>query len=147
MHIYDIKMMFYDYLFGTPSILGWTPQQDARALAYMSTGMARMRASNGRRHYWYFFLKDINNRDLVRFLMLRNGLVPEFHMSKYYDSDNKQPAFRVHMVDLAKYNSLLQFTKDIQKFYDSEEKNTEDVARYIDRIKTGLNAQKRQRTK
>ena len=146
MYMYNLKMKLKDTFYGTPTILGWTRKQDARALASVSTGMARMRASNGR-HYWYFFMKDINNRDLVRFLMRRNGLVPEFHMSKYYDSDNKQPAFRVHMVDLVKYNDLLQFTNDIKTFYDSEEKNTADVARYVDRIKTGLNAQKRQRTK
>ena len=145
MNFYNIKTALKDTFYGEPTVLYGTPKQDARALADMSAGMVRVRATNGR-HYWYYFLKDIKDRDLVRFLMRRNGLVPEFHMSKYYDYDNKQPAFRVLMLDLAKYYHLDRFTIDIKDFFESEEKHTADVVRYIDTIKTKL-ANQKQKTK
>ena len=141
MHIYNIKAALKDAFYGTPTILGWTPKQDARALAAMSIGVSHLRASNGQA-YWYFFLKDINDRDLVRFLMQRNGLKPEFHMSKYYEYVGKTPAFRVRMTDISKYYYLGKFTNDIKMFFDSEEKTAADVARYIDTIKTKLDAQR-----
>ena len=145
MHIYDVKMWLRDTFYGEPSVLYGEPQQDARALAALSRGVLNLRARN-RQYYWYFFLKDDKDRDLVRFLLRRNGLRPEFHMSKYYDYDNKQPAFRVLMLDLAKYYHLDRFTIDIKDFFDSEEKHTADVVRYIDTIKTKL-ANQKQKTK
>ena len=145
MHIYDVKMWLRDTFYGEPSVLYGEPQQDARALAALSRGVLNLRARN-RQYYWYFFLKDDKDRDLVRFLLRRNGLHPEFHMSKYYDYDNKQPAFRVLMLDLAKYYHLDRFTIDIKDFFDSEEKHTADVVRYIDTIKTKL-ANQKQKTK
>ena len=142
MHTYNFTAKLKDAFYGVPVILGGTRGQDARALASMSAGMVRMRATNGR-HYWYYFLKDIKNRDLIRFLMHRNGLRPEFHMSKYYDYDNKQPAFRVRMSVLMKYSDLLQFTNDIKDAFDSNDKVSGDMARYIDTINQKLGEQKR----
>ena len=66
MHIYDVKMALRDTFYGEPSVLFGTPHQDANALVALSCGIFRLRAMNGR-HYWYFFMKDIRNRDLVRF--------------------------------------------------------------------------------
>lgn len=141
MHTYNVTAKLKDTFYGVPVILGGTRGQDARALASMSAGMVRMRATNGR-HYWYYFLKNIKNRDVVRFLMRRNGLVPEFHMSKYYDYDNKQPAFRVRMSVLMKYSDLLQFTDDIKDAFDSNDRAPVDMARYIDTINQRLSARK-----
>mgnify|MGYP003312060118 CR=1 FL=1 len=72
MHIYDVKMALRDTFYGEPSVLYGAPHQDANALAALSCGIFQLRAMNGR-HYWYFFMKDIKNRDLVRFLLRRNG--------------------------------------------------------------------------
>lgn len=141
MHTYNVTAKLKDAFYGVPVILGGTRGQDASALASMSAGMVRMRATNGR-HYWYYFLKDVKNRDVVRFLMRRNGLVPEFHMSKYYDYDNKQPAFRVRMSVLMKYSDLLQFTNGIKDAFDSNDRTPVDVARYIDTINQRLSARK-----
>lgn len=141
MHIYNIKAKLTDVFYGTPTILGWTPKQDARALAAMSVGVSHLRASNGQ-CYWYYFLKDINDRDLVRFLMRRNGLKPEFHMSRYYECVAKTPAFRVSMADISKSYDLGKFQNDIKMFFDSEERVAADVARYIDTTKTKLDAQR-----
>ncbi len=141
MHTYNVTAKLKDTFYGVPMILGGTRGQDARALGAMSVGMVRMRATNGR-HYWYYFLKDIKNRDVVRFLMRRNGLSPEFHMSKYYDHDNKQPAFRVRAQDLISYDDLMRFTNDIKDAFESGDKATVDMLRYIDTINKRLSDRK-----
>ena len=135
MHIYDVKMTLRDTFYGEPSVLFGTPHQDACALAVLSSGVFRLRAMNGR-HYWYFFIKDIKNRDLVRFLLRRNGLRPEFHMSNYYAEPH--PAFRVQMNVLNKYKYLSEFTKMLESEYSDDMKIEANVARYIDTIKTKL---------
>ena len=59
-------------------------------------------------------------------------------MSKYYDYDNKQPAFRVQMTVLNKSKFLSEFTKMLESKYSDDMKIEANVARYIDTIKTKL---------
>lgn len=132
---YNIKSALKDKFYGVPSLLGWTRGQDARALAELSCGATYTRAMNGH-HYWYIFIKDIENRDIVRFLLRRNGLVPEYHTSRYYGSP--QPAFRMRAATIAKYNDLINFIKSVEGSYKEELQRDPDVLRYIDTTKTKL---------
>lgn len=138
MHIYDVKMGLRDTFYGEPSVLFGTPHQDACALAALSRGVLNLCARN-RQYYWYFFLKDDKDRDLVRFLLRRNGLRPEFHMSKYYDYDNKQPAFRVQMTVLNKSKFLSEFAQMVKVAYSDDQEISSAVMDYIDIIRTKFN--------
>ena len=135
MHIYDVKMTLRDTFYGEPSVLYGEPQQDARALAALSHGVLNLRARN-HQYYWYFFLKDDKDRDLVRFLLRRNGLRPEFHMSEYYVE--LRPAFRMRMSEISNSKHLMEFTKTLKDVYLNDVNVGPDVARYIDTIKTKL---------
>ena len=140
MHIYNVKAALRDTFYGEPSVLYGTRENDARALASLSGGVTHLRAMNGR-HYWYFFVKDIKNSDLVRFLMRRNGMRPEFHMSAYYAEP--LPAFRVPVSELTKYKDLSDFACKIKTAYsDDNDKLVTEMARYVDPIKTKMNEKK-----
>ena len=139
MHIYNLKAALRDNFYGEPTILYGTPIQDARALASLSGGITRLRAMNGR-HYWYFFVKDIKNRDLVRFLMRRNGLRPEFHMSEYYAAP--MPAFRIRLSEVTESKHVSDFTSQIKNAYSEDDKLVTEMARYVDTISTKLKASK-----
>lgn len=136
MHIYDVKMGLRDTFYGEPLVLFGTPHQDARALAALSCGVLQLRAMNGR-HYWYFFIKDIKNRDLVRFLLRRNGLRPEFHMSNYYAEPH--PVFRVQMTVLNKSKFLSEFAQMVKVAYSDDQEISSAVMDYIDTIRTKFN--------
>ena len=82
-------------------------------------------------------MKDIKNRDLVRFLLRRNGLRPEFHMSNYYVEP--QPAFRVQMTVLNKSKYLSEFTKMVKGAYSDDQEISSAVMDYIDIIRTKFN--------
>ena len=144
MHIYNVKAALKDTFYGESGVLYGNQGQDVRALALMSAGIFQIRATNGY-SYWYYFLKDIKNRDIVRFLMRRNGLRPEFHMSKYYDHDDKQPVFRVPLSDLQASEYLNDFTKRVAAAYADKGKELADIARYVDTITTKLAVQKQKR--
>ena len=135
MHIYNLKMKFYR----TPRIRYGACDADARALASLANGTSRTRAKNGR-SYWYLFIKDVQNRDLVRFLLRRNGVIPEYHISSYYGMP--QPAFRVRVADLGKHSNLDEFTRSIDRSHQEDDKTAPDTLRYIDEIKTRLAASK-----
>ncbi len=139
MNFYNIKTALRDTFYGEPTILYGTPRQDARALAFLSCGTRRVRALNGH-HYWYLFVKDIKDRNLVRFLLRRNGLRPEYHMSEYYAEP--QPVFRVRMTELDKYPVLQDFTKQVSDAYSEDNRLVADMARYVDTIKTKLSESK-----
>ena len=139
MHIYNVRAALRDTFYGEPTILYGTPGEDARALAALSAGVTRLRAMNGR-HYWYFFVKDIKNRDLVRFLMRRNGLRPEFHMSEYYAEPF--PAFRVPLSELTGSKHVADFTNQIKNAYSEDDKLVAEMARYVDTLATKLKESK-----
>ena len=140
MNFYNIKTALRDTFYGEPRVLYGTRDLDARALASLSCGTKRVRATNGRR-YWYLFVKDINNRDVVRMLLRRNGLRPEFHMSSFYAEP--QPAFRVQTSELNRFADLQDFTKLIADAYSADDdKLVADMARYVDTIKTKLSESK-----
>lgn len=65
---------------------------DAKFLAGLAAGTAVLYANNGML-YWYYFIADVANRDVVEFLFNRNGLAPQYHLSRYY---SVAPAFRNH---------------------------------------------------
>ncbi len=135
MHIYNVKAALRDKFYGEPTILYGTPKMDARALAALLAGVTRLRALDGR-HYWYFFVKDIKNRDTVRFLMRRNGLRPKFHMSEYYAEP--LPAFRVPLSDVVNSQHIADFTNQIKDAYTEDDKLVVEMARYVDTVKTKL---------
>lgn len=139
MHIYNLKMKLKDAFYRAPMIRYGTCNADARALASLASGTSRTRAKNGH-SYWYLFIRDVQNRDLVRFLLRRNGLIPEYHISSYYGMP--QSAFRVRMVDLGKHSNLDDFTRLIAACHINDDKMAPDTLRYIDEIKTRLAAGK-----
>ncbi|MBR2393552.1 MAG: hypothetical protein IKB05_03610 [Alphaproteobacteria bacterium] len=140
MHIYNVKAALRDTFYGEQSVLYGTRRQDARALASLSGGVIRLRATNGHR-YWYFFVKDVKNRDLIRFLMRRNGLRPEFHMSAYYAEET--PSFRVRLSELEMSQDLNDFSRLVSNAYSDDDKLVSEMAPYIDTINQKLGDQKR----
>ena len=136
---YNIKATVKDRFYGVPTVSGGTPEMDANALASLACGMTRMRASNGH-HYWYLFIKDNECRDVVRFLLRRNGFCPEYHKSMYYGAP--QPAFRMRMATIVKYRNLDEFVGLVDKAYRKDAHKEASYQRYVDTIKTRLNERK-----
>lgn len=139
MHFYNVKQNLMDKFYGVPTVLYGSKEQDARALAYMAHTTLRTRARNDK-DYWYFFINDITNRDVVRFLMKRNGLNPEYHVSQYFG--DLQPVFRIRLRDIASDSKKLYFVNQVNLNYASTDLNQSDLARYVDRIKSELSRQK-----
>ena len=133
MHIgYNIKSAFKDLFYSVVKINYGSRAEDASALATLTDGVSRVRARDGH-HYYYFFVKDVKDCDVVRFLMRRNGLNPEFHMSNYYGV--KMPAFRIKMLNV---NSQPQIDFIKQIGANVRGNDVAAMARYIDTIRTQM---------
>ena len=135
MHIHNIKQSLKEKFYGVPKINGGTPDNDACALASMASYIVKMVANDGH-HYWYFFMNDIRDRDVIRFLMRRNGLMPEFHLSNYFM--DSRPVFRVRLRQISSWPQQQKFVKKIDEFHSCEKLAKSDMVPYIDKIKTEL---------
>lgn len=135
MHIYNIKQSLKEKFYGVPKINGGTPDNDARALASMASYIMTMVANDGHR-YWYLFMNDIKDRDVIRFLMRRNGLTPEFHQSNYFM--DSRPVFRVRLCQILSCPNQQQFVRRIDDCHNNLLDVSTETLRYIDKIKTEL---------
>lgn len=135
MHIYNIKQSLKEKFYGVPKINGGTPDNDARALASMASYIMTMVANDGH-HYWYLFMNDIKDRDVIRFLMRRNGLMPEFHQSNYFM--DSRPVFRVRLRYISSWPNLQHFIKRVDDCHNNMLDESAEILRYIDKIKTEL---------
>lgn len=139
MHLYNVKQNLKDKFYGVPTVSYGSVEQDARALAFMAQTTMNTRATNDKR-YWYYFINNVTNRDVIRFLMKRNGLNPEYHISRYFIEG--QPVFRILLRDIASDSKKLYFVNQVNLNYALADLNQSDLARYVDRIKSELSRQK-----
>ena len=135
MHIYNIKQSLKERFYGVPEINSGSMDADARALVYMASHIMTTIASDNN-HYWYLFMNDIKDRDVIRFLMRRNGLRPEFHNSQFFM--DSRPVFRVRLREIVSWPQQQNFVKKIDEYYNSVTDKRADTVRYIDTIRTKL---------
>lgn len=135
MHIYNVRQFLKEKFYGVPTINGMSVDYDKRALAAMAD-MTMTACANNNKHYWYLFIRDIQDRDVIRFLLRRNGLNPEFHISQYFlDS---RPVFRVRLREICADENKMRFVKSVDKMYKTGIFSETDVNRYIDTIKSKI---------
>lgn len=106
MHIYNTIHYVKDIFAPNPVLPCPMRNADAALLANMALRTMNLRARNGNK-YWYYFLRDTAHRDVVRFLMRRNGLRPEYHISRYEGRMFPAPVFRVLCTQISE-NAILQ---------------------------------------
>lgn len=107
-------------------------EQDAKALGHLVSDIMRTQATNGHR-YWYLFIRDMRDCDVIRFLLRRNGLVPEFHKTKCYGDE--LPTFRVAVRGMDKNEKAKEFMKAVSKEFSSNIVEQPSVQVYIDSVK------------
>ena len=81
-------------------------------------------------------MNDIKDRDVIRFLMRRNGLTPEFHQSNYFM--DSRPVFRVRLSQILSCPNQQQFVRRIDDCHNNLLDVGTETLRYIDKIKTEL---------
>ncbi len=94
MHLYNLVYRIHDMFTPTPQLPCPTADNDARLLLSISYGIEVIHARDGNK-YWYYLMPDTERRDVVRYLLRRNGVTPSFHNSHYSYTCKTRPVFRV----------------------------------------------------
>lgn len=135
MHLYNIAYNIRDFFSPNPVLPCNTQISDALLLAHMVEETCYLRASNGQT-YWYYFMSDEKNRDVVRFLLYRNGLKPEFHNSRYRYSTHTRPAFRCVKSDIFANSTARNFVRMVKE--SPVKMGADEVQANIDRVKSEI---------
>lgn len=94
--------------------VGDTAQNDIELLSAMCEKSDFMRASNGG-IYWYYLTWDVEDLPVAEYLLNRNGIVPEFRMSRYRSvCGESQPLLRLSQSYLLKHSELYNFVKQVK---------------------------------
>lgn len=135
MHLYNVVYNIRDFFSPRPVLPCNTQMADARLVANMVDEARYLHARNGR-NYWYYFIRDVKDRDVIRFLLYRNGLKPEFHNSRYAYSTHTRPAFRCVQSDILANNNASNFVDLIQ--LSATEMGTDEIQANIDIVKSQI---------
>lgn len=135
MHLYNVAYNIRDFFSPNPVLPCNTQIFDARLLANIVDEARYLHARNGR-NYWYYFIRDVKDRDVVRFLLYRNGLKPEFHNSRYAYSTRTRPAFRCAQSDILANNYASIFVRMVAASF--AEMSADEIQANIDTVKSEI---------
>lgn len=134
MHLYNVAYNIRDFFSPRPVLPCGSQMSDAHLLANM-VAVRWLRARNGR-NYWYFFIHDIKNRDVIRFLLYRNGLKPEFHNSRYAYVTRTCPVFRCEKSAIVANSIASDFVELVR--LSATEMGADEIQANIDIVKSQI---------
>lgn len=111
-------------------------EKDAAALVSLSHGVS-YRHSRNNKHYLYYIISNIANRDVIRFLMRRNGFTPEFHNSRYFSKTMPIPVFRIPAKTIFQNPDLREFA-DLMCFAGLNKSDVNLVKKHLETVKMSM---------
>ncbi len=103
---------------------------DINALRLLSDGALFIRSSN-RKNYWYLFIRDLDDAELIKSVLARNGVRASLHFSQYrYRSE---PVYRVLYQDFVRNANVTQFLKDVSSHFYPEDWSI--TQKYVDQLR------------
>lgn len=128
---------------------------DAKFLAAMCTDCVTVYTDDGV-SYWYYFVADSNNCDVIKFLFHRNGLSPRYQLSRLYPVISRHynsqialshssvvgqckcvvgvyehPVFRIDTRQLSKNPRFAEFTYSVEASVHTNNQMTPAILEYL----------------